>query len=118
MMDNTIDEKLEKQIRGAIRRWEKKENIYPPSYYAKEQNYSDGKKTETRFFEICIHFSVPSSYRTGGSIIYHVHDKRTDTLYSARHYFPNTQFNATYAWYIEVIEDENYKPEKEEADEE
>jgi LmbE family N-acetylglucosaminyl deacetylase len=104
LVNRTIDEKKRKQIRRAILAFEKMEGLWPPSYLgdAAHQRSLDGRERNTRKLHIKIRFGIPSTYHSGGSIVYDVVDHDTDVEYTVKHYFPNQHFDKSYGWYIEV----------------
>jgi hypothetical protein len=95
--------KKQMQIRRAILAFEKKCNIYAPSYLgnAEHQKSMDGKELETKNFKLRVRYAVPSDYHSGGYVFYDVHDKTNDMDYTVIHYFPNIYFHNSYGWEIQ-----------------
>lgn len=102
-----ISTKKEMQIRRAILKFEKDQNIYAPFYLGngEHQNSMDGKETETRLFKLRVIVGIPGCYHTGGHVAYDVYDKKEEMRYKVRHYFPNKQFANYYGWHLEKTEE-------------
>ena len=97
--------KKEMQIRRAILKFEKEQNIYAPHYLGniEHQKSMDGKETETQSFKLRVIVGIPGSYHAGGHVSYEVYDKKEDKKYKVRHYFPNVNFDNTYGWHLEEL---------------
>lgn len=100
-----IEKKKQMQIRRAILRFEKEQNIWPPNYLAfshEEDKKLDGMEKDTHKFHIRIRLGVSDSFYNGGSVIYDITDHETDIKYKVKHYFPNVHFDNTYGWHIQL----------------
>lgn len=107
-----IEKKKEMQIRRAILKFEKEQDIYPPNYLAfshEEDTKLDGMEKDTRKFHIKILIGIPNDYHSGGYVVYIVTDHETSIKYKVRHYFPNVHFDNTYGWHLEVNSDVEVK---------